>query len=275
MQHIWRKNILRYLAGLAGFLFVAVTLVLGQGSTAGEETTVSSRFTVVNEDAVTKVYYIPVVRKDPTPSPTPRPLITPVPGNPNLLPNPSFEEGWYHPTPYISEIQIPVQWHLAWDEGENPLDPAPWNVFVRPESRLLSKDFLPTAEHDVFIWDGDWTVKIFKGSGALSYRLSTEVYLPPGTYLLNIHIFPDLVDGYTNDGEKIWAPDPLSGEVRFEINGESSNWILPKFGQKNTLQAIFEVSNQQQVDLLVAIRGRWAIRNNGWFMDDWSLTRMN
>jgi len=274
MKLIRRENALLFLAGLALLLFIAVTLMVGTGSTA-EDDLATGPTLEVNEEELTKVYYIPLLHKDPTPSPTPRPLITPVPGAPNLLPNPSFEKGWYHPTPYISEIQIPVQWRLSWIEGPNPLDPNPQNKFVRPESRLLKASLLRPGEDDLFIWDGEWTVKIFKGYGALYFWLNTDVVLPPGSYLLNVNIFPDLIVGYTDKGEKIWAPDPLSGEVRFEINGEMSNWILPIFGQKNTLQAIFEVTHEQQVDLTVAFRGRWAIRNNGWFMDDWSLTKMN
>jgi hypothetical protein len=274
MRLIRRENTLLYLAGLSIFLLIAATLMVSTGSTAGDDLATGTTLEV-SEEELTVVYYVPLLHKDPTPSPTPRPLITPVPGAPNLLPNPSFEEDWYHPTPYISEIQIPVQWRLGWIEGPNPLDPAPWNVLVRPESRLLSADFLPPEEHDLFIWDGQWTVKIFKGNGALYFWLNTDVLLPTGSYLLNINIFPDLVVGYTNEGAKIWAPDPLSGEVRFEVNGAYGQWHLPKFGQKNTLQATFEVSDEQRVDLTVAIRGRWAIRNNGWFMDDWSLTRMN
>ena len=275
MKLLRQKNILLYLAGLAFFLFIAIYLVVGIGSTAGDGVTARPNLAVGEEVTPVAVYYIPYFRIDPTPSPTPRPIITPVSHAPNLLPNPSFEDGWIHPTPYIAEIQMPLQWSLSWDEGENPLDPSPWNEFVRPESRLLSSDFLPPEEHELFIWDGNWTLKIFKGSGALSYRLKTNVRLTPGTYLLNIHIFPDLVVGYTDSGEKIYAPDPLSGEVRFDVDGEKSNWVLPSFGQKNTLQAVFQVSHERQVDLTVAIRGRWAIQNNGWFMDDWSLTRMN
>jgi len=278
MRLIRRENTLLYLAGLSIFLLIAATLMVSTGSTAGDDATAAANRTAGEELSVTSVFYMPFLRQDPpptpTPTPTPTPLITPVPNAPNLLPNPSFEEGWTHPG-NIPEIQVPVKWRLGWIEGPNPLDPAPWNVLVRPESRLLSADFLPDEEHDLFIWDGEWTVKIFKGNGALFFWLNTDVLLPPGSYLLNINIFPDLIVGYANDGAKIWAPDPLSGEVRFEVNGEMSNWILPIFGQKNTLQAIFEVSREQQVDLTVAIRGRWAIRNNGWFMDDWSLTRMN
>jgi hypothetical protein len=199
---------------------------------------------------------------------------TPVTGEVNLLPNPSFEEGWYHENG-LPELQVPNQWRLEWDEGGNSLDPDPWNRYVRPESRVLSRDFLPSSEHKLFIWDGSQTVKIFKREGSLSFRLLTDVFLEPGTYLFEINIFPDMIDGYTQSGSKIWAPDPLSGEFRFIVNLPAGEWIFPTFGQKGTYHHAFEVTATQKVHLGVAFRGRWAIENNGWFMDDWSLEQLS
>jgi hypothetical protein len=188
----------------------------------------------------------------------------------NILPNPSFEDGWYN-LDGIPELQVPNQWTFEWDEGDNPLDPDPWNVFVRPETRVLSRDFLPPEEHDLFIWDGDYTVKIFKGNGAISVRLATSVDLEPGRYRFEIKVFPDLVVGYTPDGQKIWAPDPLSGEARLYAGAGSTDWLLPTFGERNTLSYEFTLEQAGPLQLGVALRGRWAILNNGWFMDDWSL----
>jgi len=189
----------------------------------------------------------------------------------NLLPNPSFEEGWYH-IDGIPELQVPNQWQLDWESGPNPLDfdPAPW---VRPESRVLTPDFLPVDEHELFIWDGAQTVKIFKGTGAVSFRLTSSVQLQPGSYLLEIPVFPDLVDEYVG-GEKVWAPDPLSGEVRLVVGDRPTDWALPTFGQKNTFTYAFRVETPQDLRVGAAMRGRWAIENNGWFMDDWSLVRI-
>ncbi len=215
----------------------------------------------------------------PTSTPTPEPSQTPtgvptLPPSANLLPNPSFEDGWYN-LYGLPEIQVANRWTLEWDEGANTLDPDPWNVFVRPESRVLPRNFLPAREHELFIWDGDHTVKVFKGQGAISFRLVTTVYLTPGTYLLEINVFPDLVVGYTPEGKKIWAPDPLSGEFRFIAADAGSGWLYPTFGIKNTYSYPFSVASARVITLGVAFRGRWAIENNGWFMDDWSLTRIS
>ncbi len=192
----------------------------------------------------------------------------------NLLPNPSFEQGWYHVSNY-AEIQVPDQWILGWQEGKNPLDSDPWNKFVRPESRLLNGDFLPADEIDDFIWDGSYTVKIFKGQGSLYFWLITNVTLDPGSYLFEINVFPDMIEGYSDIGSKIWASDPLSGELRFIEESEVGNWTFPRFGQKQSFHHAFEVTERRSVRLGAAFRGRWAIDNNGWFLDDWSLIQLS
>lgn len=197
------------------------------------------------------------------------PLITVPALGPNLLPNGSFEGSWYHPNG-VPELQIPASWQFKYAEGANSLDPDPWNVWVRPEMRVLPSAFLPPAEHALFIWDGDQTVKVFKDSGAISFELTTAVFLQPGTYILVINVFPDLIVGYDN-GQKIWAPDPLSGEVQLIAGSGTTGWMRPTFGQKNRFQTTFTVTQPQTVVVGAAMRGRWAILNNGWFMDDWGL----
>lgn len=210
-----------------------------------------------------------------TATPMPTATLTATPpappaGRPNLLPNPSFEEGWYHPGG-IDELQIPNRWTFEWEEGTNHLDPDPWNGWVRPEVRVLSPEFLPPQEHATFIWDGKQTLKVFKGSGAISFRLKTTVYLEPGAYLFVIRVFPDLVDAYLDGGQKVWAPDYLSGEVAFIVDGDQQPWQFPRFGQKNEYQQLITIGEARLVELGGAMRGRWAITNNGWFLDDWAL----
>jgi hypothetical protein len=191
----------------------------------------------------------------------------------NLLINPSFEQGYYHVSGYV-EVISPNSWYFGWKEEANPLDSDPWNRFVRPESRLLTSDFLPAHEHSLFIWDGEHTMKVFKGSGAIYFWLVTDIWLEPGSYLFTVNAFPDLIEGYNSVGGKIWASDPLSGEVRFILDNEVGSWILPEFGRKNTLTYAFEVNEARNFRLGAAFRGRWAIANNGWFIDDWSLIQL-
>jgi hypothetical protein len=139
---------------------------------------------------------------------------------------------------------------------------------------VLNFDFLPPNEHDLFIWDGSQTVKIFKGEGALYFTLSTLVFLQPGQYQFEINVYPDLVVGYTEAGGKIFADDPLSGEIQFVVDVPVTTWILPHIGRRSTYGHSFTVEIGRMVKVGLAIRGRWAIENNGWFMDDWSLTQL-
>ena len=208
------------------------------------------------------------------PLPTASLLPTQPPAAANRLPNPSFEEGWYNLNG-IPELQIANRWRLQWEVGDNPLDPDPWNDWVRPEARVLSRDFLPASEHALYIWDGDHTIKIFKGQGAISFQLLTDVTLPPGTYELRLQVFPDLIVDYAPNGEKIFADDVLAGEVRLITPDGGTGWMLPVFGVRNVFVRRFTLTTEATVSVGGAFRGRWAILNNGWFIDDWGLYAVN
>ena len=190
----------------------------------------------------------------------------------NILPNGSFEEGHYNQNG-IPELQLPNGWILEWDEGATGFGSNSWDVYVRPETRVLPKAYLPEFEHALYIWDGENTVKIFKGSGAISVRLMRDITLEPGTYVFEINVFPDLVMGFEN-GQKIWADDPASGEVRFIVTGGGTGWILPAFGRRNTFTHTFTIAETQTIRLGAGLRGRYALSNNGFFIDAWSLKKV-
>ena len=211
------------------------------------------------------------------PPPTEPPIViaSPPPTNlvlgPNILPNGSFEEGDYLQNG-IPELQLPVGWSFEYDVGPTGFGEEIWDVYVRPEMRVLSDHFLPPEEHALYIYDGRHTIKAFKGYGAISFRLFREVYLEPGRYQLEINLFPDLVMEWQGT-RKIWADDPESGEVRFIAPG-AGGWLRPAFGRKNSYQHQFAIETAQTVRIGAAIRGNHAIVNNGWFLDDWSLRRI-
>lgn len=190
----------------------------------------------------------------------------------NILPNGSFEQGHYNQNG-IPELQLPNGWLLEWDEGPTGFGGNSWDVYVRPETRVLSTAFLPEFEHPLYIWDGSHTVKIFKGSGAISVRLLTDVTLEPGTYVFEINVFPDVVMGYDNK-QKIWADDPAAAEVRFIVTGGGTGWIFPAFGTRNTFTHTFTVTEPQTIRVGVGLRGRYALPNNGFFVDNWSLKKV-
>lgn len=206
----------------------------------------------------------------PPPPPTAPPNPEDIAWGPNILPNGSFEEGDYLQNG-IPELQLPNGWTLEYDTGPTGFGSEIWDVYVRPEVRVLPQNMLPPQEHALFIFDGSHTVKVFKGNGAISFRLFRDVYLEPGTYLLEISVFPDLVMAWGGE-QKIWADDPTSGEVRFIAPGAGA-WIRPSFGRKNTFTYMFTIADAQNVRLGAGIRGNYAIVNDGWFLDDWKLRR--
>jgi hypothetical protein len=217
---------------------------------------------------------VPVTQ--PPPAPTSPPAAPTLPADPvlggSVLPNGSFEEGWYH-TNGISELQTPNHWVFEWDEGPTGYGGQSWDVWVRPEMRVLSRAFLPPQEHELFIFDGEQTIKIFKGAGAISYRMYQDVALEPGTYIFEINLFADLYTDYGDNG-KVWATDPFAGEIRFITPDGGTGWFPPAYGRRNTFTHAFTITETQTVRVGAGIRGRYAIANNGWFLDDWSLQKV-
>jgi LysM repeat protein len=230
---------------------------------------------------VGQVLFIPGTTGSPAPLPVPppAPVATPVsppapsPGSANLLPNPSFEEGHYNQN-NTEELQVPNGWFLLVDEGPNSLQPGSGGNFFRPESRVLPYWNLPPHERAQFIWDGDHTIKLFKGGAPTHFHLFTDVFLQPGTYRLEINVFPDTVLAYNADGSKTWANDPLASEVRMIVGSGGSNWITPPVGQRHTLTHTFTVNNAGTVRVGASFRNRFIQANNGWFIDHWSLRRI-
>lgn len=210
------------------------------------------------------------------PAPTQPPPPPPPPANPvyggDMLPNGSFEGGWYNMWG-IPELQLPNGWVFEWDEGPTGFGSEVWDQWYRPETRVLPYFQLPGSEQGLFIQDGEYTIKIFKGNGPISFRIYRDVELPAGSYVFRIRAFPDLVSSYNNNN-KVWAGDPNSGEIRFITPDGGTGWIYPAFGTWNVLEHTFTLDQPQTVRLGIGVRGRYALQNNGWFFDDWDLQRL-
>lgn len=206
----------------------------------------------------------------PQPTVPPPPPEQPVLGT-NILPNGSFEDGWYNLNG-IAELQIPSGFGYEWDVGPTGFGSEPWDKWVRPETRVLPDFQLPDSERPLFIRDGVYTIKMFKGNGAISFRLFQDLELPAGTYVFQVNLYPDLVASYNNG--KQFAGDPAAGEVRFITPDGGTDWFFPAFGQWNTFERTFTLDQPQTVRVGIGIRGRYALANNGWFFDQWSLKRI-
>lgn len=190
----------------------------------------------------------------------------------NLLNNPSFEEGHYNQNG-VPELQLPVQWRLEWDEGPTGVGNAAWDVYVRPEVRVLSTAFLPPEEHALYIYNGQHTVKAFKGQGAVSFRLLTDITLEPGTYVIEAKMFADIVEKWENKAKQ-WAQDPTAAEFRFIVGDGGTVWTPQRFGQINVHNYTFTIDQPKTIPIGIGLRGKYAIANNGWFIDDLSVRRI-
>jgi LysM repeat protein len=214
----------------------------------------------------------PPPESTPAPSPTQAPpseTPPPPPSSANLLPNPSFEGGYYHQNG-IPELQVPNGWQFEFDQGVGA--PGTGIPFVRPESRVLPDYLIPAHERPIFFFDGIWTIKVFKGDVPISFRLFTDVHLEPGTYQFTARYFPDLVVSYS--GGKTFSSQPSAGEVAFILTGGGSGWATVTPGTRNNLVQTFTINTPGTVRVGVAFRTRYAMPNNGFFIDDWSLNRI-
>ena len=206
------------------------------------------------------------------PPPAGQPTAPPAPAAPvgvNLLPNPSFEEGWYFFNG-VSEWQLPNGWLMSVDEGPNNLTPGSGGRFFRPEIRVLARADIPPAEQNLFLFDGQHTIKAFKGDAPTSFAIFTDVNLQPGTYRFAANFFADSVTGYSGN-QKIFNGDPLSAEYRIIHNNGGTGWTSAPAGNKSSPVYEFTVTESGPVRLGVAFRNRYSQSNNGWFIDDWSL----
>lgn len=230
----------------------------------------------------------PTLTASPTTAPT-RPPATPGPTRPpataapptlppnptlgqNLLPNPSFEEGHYLQN-NVSELQLPNGWRADYQEGATGFGGQTWDVYVRPEIRVLSVAFLPESEHGLYIFDGAQTVKVFKDAGAISVRLMTEVDLQPGTYVFESNFYADVFESYSN-GQKFAPSDPNAGEAMIFAGNTGTGWVANRYMARNQLTHRFTINTAQRLTVGVGFRGRYAIQNNGWFIDNLSLRQL-
>ncbi len=200
--------------------------------------------------------------------------VVPRPVGTNILFNPSFEDGHYNQNG-VPELQLPNNWGFEWDTGRTGFGDEVWDEWVRPEVRVLPKSNVPSSEHNDFFVDGDHAVKIFKGSGAISFRFSQAHQLEAGKYQFTVNVYPDVIKGYGSNGEKIFADDPLAAELSFLLNGSQTAWRVVEIGERNRYAFVFEISEPKTVQVALVARGRFAVENNGWFMDSFSLVKID
>lgn len=228
-----------------------------------------------------------VVPLPPPDVPLPPPVITPA----NILANGGFEGGWYHPVENrqpVMELQLPARWTLKWrgKAWSNPFDPAIHAQFVRPEIRTLPKSQLPPAEQSVFIRDGEYCLKAFKGNGSWYATFAQKVEIPRGRWRLSLPVWPDLVARYEN-GKKVFAyNNPNAGLMRVRIGagkaitGDTTTgpfgggWVSLTPGRWNIEPVEFDVTADGEHEIKIDFMLPYPLPQNGIFADEWTLTKV-
>lgn len=140
--------------------------------------------------------------------------------------------------------------------------------------RVLPRRLFPPDEQDLFVIEGDQTLKVFLDSHAWYGGFSQELTLEPGRYRFSVRVFGDLVKGYV-DGKKVWANDEgmRDGRARFTINHEQyGEWMAVIPGQWRGIVHDFDADGPciVGVDFMLP----FALKNNGLFCDAWTLERI-
>ena len=187
----------------------------------------------------------------------------------NLLQNPSFEEGWTDSDAYTT-TQNPKGWTVEWNIGPGFPNPHGGQTYLLGECVHKSKAMLPPSERDVFVSDGDWTLKLFAGDRSFWARLKQTIDLPAGRYQLATPVW---VDCYRWSGFKDYAVEPWQAETMVKANGrEVKPWSLMVSGTRARPVTVFDHPGGPCA-LAVHFRCNWAISNNLW-LDGWTLERV-
>lgn len=135
----------------------------------------------------------------------------------NLLVNPTLFVGT-HTLPGHDNMRVGDGWDFTWKDGtielENQVAP-----FLQPETKFVGRNTTPTSEAlppeewPLYLADDAPVVwQAFKGWGPQWWKLSQQLDLAAGRYLLSAQLYPDIY--FSREGAREWASDPLSGEWR-------------------------------------------------------------
>lgn len=213
----------------------------------------------------------PMPNPPPTPTPTPEPTPTPAPTN--LIANGDFEGGHYHWN-NVPEIVIPNGFDFWHATASTPKLERQDQDFYPPETVVWNRNDAPPEERDLFFLNGVYCLKGFAGWKPIWWKLSQTVNnLTPGRrYIFTAPVFPDLAMRMEG-GAKVWADDPLAGEVRLSASGvgvtmdtgylNGSNFPFGRY----TEHTLLFIAPAASVELSLECRGRWGLLNNGFFVD--------
>jgi LysM repeat protein len=199
---------------------------------------------------------------------------------PNLLVNPSFEEGHYNQDG-ISEITVPNGWRMHWSNGEFIFG-GEWPS-ARPETVVWnSLGGIPEGE-EIFWRDGIYTMKVFKSWAPMWAAMSQDVSnLEVGRkYRFVVPIFIDIFEDFQG-GQKIIPQRKDTGRVRLGASPVGAAWrdenaiAYSGWWTGETVDPFFQayptfiydfVATQPNMTVWIEMASTYPHPNNGFFFD--------
>lgn len=161
-------------------------------------------------------------------------------------------------------IQVPNEWTFDYVLGANEVgDPDyDWGM---PETRFMWDAYLPEHEHEFLLNDAGHTYKIFAAHRPIWSKLRHNLTLQPGKYKVTFTFVDDTFTDFTRRG-KTEPGDEKTAESRIILADQSTDWVLNKFLDDNVVILNVEVDKETKTELILENRGRWAVKNNGVFL---------
>jgi hypothetical protein len=199
---------------------------------------------------------------------------------PNLLVNPSFEEGHYNQDG-ISEITVPNGWRMHWSNGELIFG-GEWPS-ARPETVVWnSLGGVPEGE-EIFWRDGIYTMKVFKSWTPMWAAMSQDVSnLEVGRkYRMVVPIFIDIFEDYEG-GQKVIPQRKDTGRVRLGASPVGAAWrdegaiAYSGWWTAETVDPFYQayptfiydfVATQPNMTVWIEMASTYPYPNNGFFFD--------
>lgn len=224
----------------------------------------------------------------------------------NYLSNAGFEGNFVFNSDLVNQ---PDSWTVEYARYNHPFISEQDDPWHEPETVIFRQNQAPPWEADLFFIEGVTVFKTFGPWRPNWTRISQPVNLTPGERVrLTAHVFPDLVSGLDIGGHKIWADDPLAGEIRLfattaTLEDDGYPWgevpedpdephfldavpnvfadtgfyngVQMPFGDWSTVTLEFNVPASGSFTVAVEVRGRWGLKSNGFIIDDVRLERIN
>lgn len=211
------------------------------------------------------------------PNPIEPPAPPPAVGE-NLLPNPSWEEGWADSEFWPMTTQDPKGWKVLWnvtsgDDYRNPF--APEQPYGVGEAIHKFRSQIPDDEEEDFFGSGDVTYKIF-ANHCFWVRMKTRLNLEAGRYALRTPVFTDTfrwIKKPDGGGYKDYKVEDDQTQMMVKVNGKIvRDWTPLPAGRLVDTETVIDHAGGE-IEIVPHFRCNWAISNNLW-PGDWSLRRV-